>query len=97
MLNGETMETYTCPVCGYSKLHHPARDPNTGDPSFEICPSCGCEFGYDDATQSAIEKYRSNWISRGAPWFRPEFRPENWSLKRQVKRVGINLDDLNHR
>ena len=40
-----------CPVCGYNALHEPAYD-RFGCASFEICPCCGIEFGYDDARRS---------------------------------------------
>lgn len=37
---------YTCPICGYDKLNEPPFDQN-GEGSFEICPSCNNEFGYN--------------------------------------------------
>jgi predicted RNA-binding Zn-ribbon protein involved in translation (DUF1610 family) len=41
---------YTCPVCGFQGLSEPAYDEHYCT-FFEICPSCGTEFGYDDAIQ----------------------------------------------
>ncbi len=39
-----------CPVCGYKNLYEPAYQPtpkgNLG--SYEICPSCGFQFGVTD-------------------------------------------------
>lgn len=52
---------YTCPVCAYPKLPEPPRN-------FSICPSCGTEFGYDDAKVSHTE-LRHRWIAANAPWF----------------------------
>lgn len=49
------MGTYLCPVCGFPNLDVPAWDLDTGIPSFNICPSSGCEFGYNDATPQAKE------------------------------------------
>jgi hypothetical protein len=83
-----------CPVCGYPNLDQPAWDPDTGSPSFDICPSCGCEFGYQDATPTAKEKYRKNWVKQGAPWFKPELKPPEWSLKDQLKQIGVDLEEL---
>ena len=88
------METYICPVCGYPELDQPAWDPNTGSPSFDICPSCGCEFGYHDATLEAKERYRRNWVQKGAPWFKPELKPLEWSLQNQLEQIGVDLGDL---
>lgn len=39
---------YKCPVCGYDKLEESPYD-KYGQGSFEICPNCGIEFGYQDA------------------------------------------------
>lgn len=86
------MGAHTCPVCGYPDLEQPAWDPVTGVPSFDICPCCGCEFGYNDATSGARERYRTAWIRRGAAWFEPEARPYVWDLRAQLRRIGVDLD-----
>ena len=71
---------YTCPVCGYNELELPPAD-------FTICPSCGTEFGYHDATAS-LEELRQRWIGRGAPWISQVTpRPLNWSPWEQLLRV----------
>jgi len=88
------MRSYLCPVCGYPNLDEPAWDPNTGIPSFNICPSCGCEFGYNDATPQARENHLKNWVKQGAPWFRPELKPHSWNLKKQLEHIGVDLDKL---
>jgi predicted RNA-binding Zn-ribbon protein involved in translation (DUF1610 family) len=94
MPKSETMRKFTCPVCGFPEFDQPAWNPDNGIPSFEICPSCGCEFGYHDATSQAKEKYRRNWVKQGAPCFKPELKPHNWSLKIQLKKTDGDLDDL---
>ena len=38
---------YRCPVCGYPGLDEPPRTEESGA-SYEICPSCGFEFGVTD-------------------------------------------------
>jgi hypothetical protein len=88
------MEKYLCPTCGYPELNQPAWDIKTGSPSFDICPCCGCEFGYNDATPLAREKYRREWTHNGANWFKPELKPSNWNLKEQLNRIGVDLNDL---
>jgi hypothetical protein len=88
------MGKYTCPVCGYPDLEEPAWNISTGNPSFEICPCCGCEFGYEDATSIGKKRYLQKWVRSGTNWFKPDLKPANWDLREQLTRVGINLDDL---
>ena len=52
---------YVCPVCAYPELPEPPQN-------FSICPSCGTEFGFDDAKMSYAE-LRQQWIMADAPWF----------------------------
>jgi len=54
---------YLCPVCGYDHLTDPPGN-------FTICPSCGTEFGYDDAFASHAQ-LRTAWLRKGAPWWSP--------------------------
>jgi hypothetical protein len=92
--SGDDMNSHTCSICGYPRLDLPARDPETGAPSFDICPSCGCEIGYDDVTQQEKERYRRNWVDQGAIWFQAELKPLEWDLRDQLNNIGINLEDL---
>jgi hypothetical protein len=65
-----------CPVCGYS-LECPAAD-------YRICPSCGTEFGYDDAGRTYSE-LRAAWLRSGARWWshsRPA--PAGWDAYEQI-------------
>jgi hypothetical protein len=41
------MQEFTCPACGFPDLHDEPRTEASGG-SFEICPSCGIQFGYSD-------------------------------------------------
>jgi hypothetical protein len=62
---------YACPVCGYD-LEYPPED-------FNICPSCGVEFGYETAGRSFFE-LRQEWIESGAQWAsRVDTPPKNWN------------------
>jgi hypothetical protein len=65
-----------CPVCGYA-MQDPPRD-------YNICPSCGTEFGVSDAN-SSIEALRLAWIATGAHWWSTtEPKPENWNAAIQL-------------
>ncbi len=57
----------SCPVCGFDLGFVPAD-------SFEICPSCGIQFGYNDATPGGAEdqrniysQWRRRWIDTACP------------------------------
>lgn len=50
-----------CPVCAYPDMPYPPRD-------YNICPSCGTEFGSDDA-YATHDILRARWVQNGAPWF----------------------------
>ena len=82
--------SHLCPVCGYDGLTEPPYD-REGNPSYEICSCCGFEFGYDDQSQGdTFSVYRKKWLAEGAKWFSPEKKPENWSLKAQLRRIGVH-------
>jgi predicted RNA-binding Zn-ribbon protein involved in translation (DUF1610 family) len=77
-------DQYSCPVCGIDGLLDPAYD-SAGCASFEICPSCGTEFGYDDARKSHQE-LRKLWVASGALWHsRNTAPPPNWNGKDQLR------------
>jgi len=82
---GTAEPRYQCPVCGYPGLAEPARFEN-GYPSYEICPSCGFEFGYDDdEAGDTYESWRERWIADGMPWRIRSYRtPPGWDPAAQL-------------
>jgi hypothetical protein len=75
---------HLCPVCGYDRLSEPPLN-------FTICPSCGTEFGYDDAFASHAQ-LRLAWLRDGAQWWSPaDARPDNWDPHLQVAAVESSL------
>jgi len=65
-----------CPVCGYG-MEDPPKD-------YNICPSCGTEFGHHDVNAS-ISDLRSAWLRTGPKWWStvtPE--RENWNPFEQL-------------
>lgn len=81
---------YKCPICGFSELHEPPYD-DDDCPSFEICPCCGSEFGYDDAAPSLEKRsqkwyvLREKWVSEGMSWYSDNrMPPEDWNPTLQV-------------
>lgn len=83
-----------CPVCGFDSpgsLTSP-----DGSPSFEICPSCGFEFGYDDGVcGETYDSYRKHWIATGCKfWAAPRMAvPGDWNPEAQLLAIGVDLDD----
>lgn len=72
--------SYQCPVCFFDQMLDPPED-------FNICPSCGTEFGNDDFDYSHAE-LRSRWIAKGMPWFSAyNHAPPNWSAVDQLARA----------
>jgi hypothetical protein len=79
--------SYMCPVCGFVGLTEPPYD-ESGAGSYEICPSCGFEFGFDDQSEGrTFEEYRAEWIAGGAKWFDSERRPPDWDLEEQLSHL----------
>ncbi len=78
---------HLCPVCGFDRLAEPPYNAEGGG-SFEICPCCGFEYGFDDHGEGRTHAaHRADWLERGAPWFDPDARPEGWDLQRQLEGV----------
>lgn len=77
-----------CPVCGWDELEEPPYN-SYGNASFEICPCCGTEFGYSDATTSHDE-LRRRWLDSGAVWQAPSRTPPpGWNAVAQLSRAGL--------
>lgn len=78
--------TFTCPSCGFSGLEEPPRSPSGGG-SYEICPSCGFEFGVtDDDEGYTYASWRARWVERGMPWWASAWQgpPEGWDPRAQL-------------
>jgi hypothetical protein len=76
---------YTCPVCGFPNLAEIPRTDEGG--SYEICPSCGFQFGVsDDDRGITYDEWRKNWIKLGMPWSSIGIKPPpNWNPTDQVR------------
>ena len=78
----------TCPVCGWPELREPPRG-KSGGGSYEICPSCGFEFGVsDDDRGHTHAAWRERWQDGGMKWAgkgRPA--PQGWNPAHQLARL----------
>ena len=78
-----------CPVCGYPALSEEPRTSSGG--SYEICWSCGFEFGVtDDDLGYSYDSWRQLWIDRGMPWDSEPLhpRPAGWDPIAQLERLA---------
>lgn len=77
------MTKHLCPVCGYL-MDDPPSD-------YNICPSCGTEFGHNDRNAS-FAQLRATWLRNGAKWWSSVDRqPENWDPYLQVSNLMSEL------
>jgi hypothetical protein len=82
---------YNCPVCGFAGLDEPPRTAGGGG-SYEICPSCGFQFGVSDEDRGhSYESWRQHWIEAGMPWDKGRsIPPTGWDPVMQLKNIGID-------
>lgn len=64
-------DKYVCRVCG-CVLDAPPWGDDGSTASFDICPCCGVEFGYEATTLAGIGEFRREWLAGGAKWFSPK-------------------------
>lgn len=79
---------HPCPVCAWPDLRETPR-PKAGGGSFEICPSCGFQFGVsDDDRGHTFAGWRRAWAKAGMPWSgKGQPAPKNWDPAAQLKRI----------
>lgn len=79
-------ESFICPICGYPALSRQPRS-DAGGGSYEICPSCGFQFGVSDEDLGYTdEEWRAMWVDdnyrwRGVP---PQSPPSSWDGDSQL-------------
>ena len=76
------MNDKMCPVCGYEMTEGPRH--------FNICPSCGTEFGLHDEN-ATIEEIRNGWLATGPVWYSHVIpQPAGWEPITQLINVFLN-------
>jgi hypothetical protein len=62
---------YPCPICWYMNSQ-PCEN-------YNMCPSCGTEFGVNDQN-ATIDELRTSWIKTGPKWWsKSDPEPMNWN------------------
>ena len=80
---------HTCPVCGFPKLTAAPRSASGGG-SYEICPSCGFQFGVtDDDAGYSYAQWRKVWAQRGLKWASATPKPKNWDPAAQLRTLDV--------
>jgi len=80
---------FTCPVCGFPGLNEPPRSA-AGGGSYEICPSCGFQFGVsDDDRGETYAGWRARWLAEGARWHSANPSPAGWDPHAQLRSAGL--------
>jgi hypothetical protein len=75
---------YPCPICGF-RFDHPIVD-------FDICPSCGTEFGIDTVDHT-VKELRDIWIANGLTWQSGvDLPPKNWNAYSQLMAIIPRID-----
>ena len=79
---------FRCPVCGYFGLDEPPRTAESG-PSYDMCPSCGFEFGVtDDDRHFSYADWHREWIANGSHWWsRGRRPPSGWDGAAQLREL----------
>jgi len=78
---------HACPVCGYPKLKEKPRTKTSGG-SFEICPSCGFQFGVsDDDAGFTYGQWRRKWRADGMKWSSHSKSPRAWNPAAQLSTI----------
>ena len=73
-----------CPVCGFPFMEDPYID-DLKCLSFEICPSCGVQFGHDDLVKTHPQ-LRDIWLNGGMKWSSSMKEPAIWNeIKETLK------------
>ncbi len=76
------MNDRLCTVCGYEMEEGPR--------AFNICPSCGTEFGLHDLN-SSVEELRELWVASGPRWHSTVLpRPQHWEPITQLTVLFLN-------
>ena len=81
-----TRAQFVCTICGYPGLREPPRTASGGG-SYEICPSCGFQFGVDDDDRRiSPDCHRERWIQGGMQWSsRGISKPPEWNPREQLE------------
>ncbi len=96
-MNPPSPAQHSCTVCGYPGLSEPPRSASGGG-SYEICPSCGFQFGVDDDDRGITPAlHRQRWVQDGMKWAsRGIPKPADWNPGSARRSVANHLTSPMH-
>lgn len=74
-----------CKVCGANLFPFYPWGMDGKSPTYDICPCCNTEFGYEDSSDAGILNARKAWIDSGMLWLDPSTKPNNWRALEQIE------------
>jgi len=77
-----------CRVCGLEQAHPPWGEDGLS-PTYDYCPCCGTEFGYQDSSLAGVVKQRERWLAADARWAEPDVMPAEWDLGAQIRAIPL--------
>lgn len=101
---------FVCPCCGYDKIDvlpysnilsvrkveglSPPYQSLLGNPSYEVCPCCHFEYGFDDnpggdSKGLSFGDHLWAWVIDGMQWLDEAKKPSNWALSEQLLNLKI--------
>ncbi len=82
-----------CFVCGFDLGDFDPWGAAGDEPSRDICPCCGTEFGYEDCTRYSALLARRRWIDDGFRWHsRLDGPPVDWDPRAQLALCPLFVD-----
>ena len=92
---GGTDVKHLCPCCGFPGLREAPRSAS-GGASYEICPSCGFQFGVSDDDQGySYARWRALWIKVGCIWASQGIKaPRGWNANDQLDKLRAHRKKL---
>lgn len=86
-------DIYCCPVCGSDEVDLPYA--NNGSASFEICPDCGIEYGFDDQVYDTdiveVVTHEKKWKQLRSHWLEGKEVTEN--LSKRLQTIGVVFEE----
>lgn len=83
---------HLCRVCGYF-----SDDPPWGldgcCPTYEYCPCCGVEWGYQDSLPTSVDRFRSEWVQRGGTWTDRAVPSDGLTTNERLRRLSTHREE----
>ncbi len=80
---------FICPICGLLAAGPPPYDPRTSRPSYQFCPGCENQFGWDDiiSPEAPAGAQAVKWAELREQWVRTIATPE--LAAEQLRNLGL--------